>query len=206
MLQERQMKLELTLLQNVYYLNQQLKLKGSTSVCNRLSFYLEIFIIVSSNNYRYDLWFFLRVLIFYSDGIIALWAIRESKVIFTSSSSTSLQSIHQEAKKVTAACWACPAGTKAVVGYSNGDIVLWSVPSLPDSNTEQSSQNNLCQITPIYKLNLGYKAEKIPISKLRWTDADGKSSRLYVLGCSDSHSTNLLQVLKHPLYIFCRSF
>ncbi|KAL3630160.1 hypothetical protein CASFOL_023144 [Castilleja foliolosa] len=132
-----------------------------------------------------------RVLIIYSDGVITLWAIRESKVIFSSSGGTALQSTYQEAKQVTAACWACSAGTKAVVGYSNGDIILWSVPSLLDSKT---SQNEL-QITPIYKLNLGYKADKIPIAKLKWVDADGKSSRLYVLGCSNSHSAKLLQVV-----------
>ncbi|KAL0449691.1 UNVERIFIED_CONTAM: hypothetical protein Slati_1525500 [Sesamum latifolium] len=103
--------------------------------------------------------------------------------------------MHQEAKKVTAACWACPAGTKVVVGYSSGDIILWSVPCPPDPKTEQASQNELSasQITPISKLNLGYKAEKVPIAKLKWAYADGKSSRLYVLGCSNHHSANSLQ-------------
>ncbi|KAL8472511.1 hypothetical protein ACS0TY_029019 [Phlomoides rotata] len=126
-----------------------------------------------------------RVLIIYSDGVITLWGIWESKVIFTTSQST-----YQEAKKVTAACWACSTGTKVAVGYSNGDIILWSVPSPSDS--EQTAS----QITPICKLNLGYKADKIPIAKLKWAYADGKSSRLYVLGSSsDCNSTNLLQVV-----------
>ncbi|KAK4393902.1 hypothetical protein Sango_1861000 [Sesamum angolense] len=138
-----------------------------------------------------------RVLIIFSDGVITLWAIRESKAIFASTGGTTLQSMHQEAKKVTAACWACPAGTKVVVGYSSGDIILWSVPCPPDPKTEQPSQNELSasQITPISKLNLGYKAEKIPIAKLKWVYADGKSSRLYVLGCSNHHSANSLQVV-----------
>lgn len=131
---------------------------------------------------------FFRLLIIYSDGIITLWGIRESNVISTNSGGTTM---FQEAKKVTAACWACSAGTRVVVGYSNGDIILWSVPCPADSNAEQDPT----QITPIFKLNLGYKAEKIPIAKLKWADADGKSSRLYVLGSSDSNSTNLLQVL-----------
>lgn len=129
-----------------------------------------------------------RLLIIYSDGIIILWGIRESNVISTNSGGTTAL---QEAKKVTAACWACSAGTKVVVGYSNGDIILWSVPCPADSNAEQAPT----QITSIFKLNLGYKAEKIPIAKLKWADADGKSSRLYVLGSSDSNSTNLLQVV-----------
>ncbi|KAL1536891.1 hypothetical protein AAHA92_29467 [Salvia divinorum] len=130
-----------------------------------------------------------RVLIIYSDGVITLWGIQESKAVFTNSG---VSTMLQEPKKVTAACWACSGGTKVVVGYSNGDIILWSVPCPPDSDAEQVAS----QITPIYKLNLGYKAEKIPIAKLKWADADGKSSRLYVLGCSsDSNSTSLLQVV-----------
>ncbi|KAL0332775.1 UNVERIFIED_CONTAM: hypothetical protein Scaly_2179000 [Sesamum calycinum] len=93
-----------------------------------------------------------RVLIIFSDGVITLWAIRESKAIFASTG---------------------------------------------DPKTEQASQNELSasQITPISKLNLGYKAEKIPIAKLKWVYADGKSSRLYVLGCSNHHSANSLQVV-----------
>ncbi|KAG8383717.1 hypothetical protein BUALT_Bualt04G0042900 [Buddleja alternifolia] len=122
------------------------------------------------------------------NGQIKLYVHHYEKEI-SSSSSTTLQSVYQETKKVTAACWACSAGTKVVVGYSNGDIIVWNVPCPSDSKTD------LCQITTILKLNLGYKADKIPIAKLKWVDADGKSSRLYVLGCSDHHSVDLVQVV-----------
>ncbi|PIN17225.1 hypothetical protein CDL12_10104 [Handroanthus impetiginosus] len=135
-----------------------------------------------------------RVLIIYSDGVITLWSIRESKAVFSSCSGSNLQSTNQETKKVTAACWACPVGTKVAVGYSNGDIILWGI---PDSKTEEALQNesSASQITSICKLNLGYKANKIPIAKLKWVNADGKLSRLYALGCSEGHSSNLLQVV-----------
>lgn len=137
-----------------------------------------------------------RVLIIHCDGVITLWAIQESTVVFTSVSTT-LQSLYQETKKVTAACWVSTAGTKVAVGYSNGDILLWSVPCPSDSKTEQVSINETSggQITLVCKLNLGYKADKIPISKLKWIDADGKSSRLYVVGISENFSTNLQVVL-----------
>ncbi|XP_073293615.1 uncharacterized protein [Primulina huaijiensis] len=137
-----------------------------------------------------------RVLIIHCDGVITLWEIQESTVIFTSVSTT-LQSLYQETKKVTAACWVSMTGTKVAVGYSNGDILLWSVPCPSDSKTEQVSINETSggQITPVCKLNLGYKVDKIPISKLKWIDADGKSSRLYVLGMSENFSTNLQVVL-----------
>ncbi|KAL6559585.1 hypothetical protein OROGR_004702 [Orobanche gracilis] len=129
-----------------------------------------------------------RLLIIYSDGVITLWGIRESKVISKNLGGTT---ISQEAKKVTAACWCCSSGTKVSVGYRNGDIILWSVPCPADSIAEQAAR----QITPLFKLNLGYKAEKNPIAKLKWVDADVKSSRLYVLGSSESNSTSLLQVV-----------
>lgn len=127
------------------------------------------------------------MLIIYSDGVITLWGIRESKAVSTNSGGTGML---QEAKRVTSACWACSSGTKVAVGYSNGDLILWNVPCPVDSVIEEATG----LITPVFKLNLGYKAEKIPIAKLKWVDADGKSSRLYVLGSSDTNSTNLLQV------------
>lgn len=133
-----------------------------------------------------------RILIIYRDGFITLWAIQDSKAVFTTGR-TMLQSVNHETKKVTAACWACPFGSKVVVGYSNGDIFIWSIPSSSLSETEL----DLCttQGAPIHKLNLGYKLDKIPIASLKWVYADGKASRLYVLGSSDFLSANLLQVI-----------
>ena len=103
-----------------------------------------------------------------------------------------LQSLYHEAKQVTSACWACPFGSKVVVGYSNGEIFIWSIPSTANSSTEASDRGS--QNAPICKLNLGYKMEKNPIASLKWAYADGKASRLYVTGASNSVSVNLLQV------------
>lgn len=125
---------------------------------------------------------------------MTLWDIQGSKAIHTTGGMT-LQSISHETKKVTAATWACPFGSKLVVGYSNGEIFMWSIPSPLNSNTgEVMGKEALAQNTTVYKLNLGYKLDKIPIAKLKWVYADGKASRLYVLGCSDHPSANLLQV------------
>ncbi|XP_021804576.1 uncharacterized protein LOC110748909 [Prunus avium] len=130
-----------------------------------------------------------RVLTIFRDGIISLWDIRESKTVFTAAGNA-LQSFHHEGKKVTSACWACPFGSKVAVGYSNGDIFIWSVPTRTELPSEPSTQS-----TPIFKLNVGYKLDKIPIASLRWAYADGKASRLYVMGGSDTISSNLLQVI-----------
>lgn len=136
-----------------------------------------------------------RVLIVYADGFITLWAIQESKVIFTTGGAT-LQAISHETRKVTAASWACPFGSKLAVGYSNGEIFMWSIPAPTSSKIEQATEKESnAQTGPIYKLNLGYKLEKMPIAKLRWVFADGKASRLYAIGSSNNPSANLLQVI-----------
>lgn len=104
-----------------------------------------------------------------------------------------LQSQYNENKKVTSACWTCPFGSKVAIGYSNGEIFIWSIPANPNSRTEIASDSGT-QSAPLYKLNLGYKSDRIPIASLKWLQADGKASRLYIMGASDSASTNLLQV------------
>eukprot|EP00258_Populus_trichocarpa_P041917 XP_024457936.1 uncharacterized protein LOC7492127 isoform X2 [Populus trichocarpa] len=134
-----------------------------------------------------------RVLIVFRDGLLALWDIRESKSIFTTGGGL-LQSQHHEMKKVTSACWACPFASKVAVGYSNGEIFIWSIPAITNSRTELNL-DRATQNAPILKLNLGYKVDKIPIALLKWLYADGKASRLYVMGASDLASTNNLQVV-----------
>ncbi|XP_052190065.1 uncharacterized protein LOC127799878 isoform X2 [Diospyros lotus] len=137
-----------------------------------------------------------RVLIIYRDGFITLWAIQESKAIFTTGG-IMLPAVSHETKKVTAACWACPYGSKVAVGYSNGEICIWNVPSPLASKTEPAPDKDsvLTQSAPICKLNIGYKLDKIPIASLKWAYADGKASRLYVMGASDNLSANLVQVV-----------
>ncbi|KAG5530010.1 hypothetical protein RHGRI_030393 [Rhododendron griersonianum] len=139
---------------------------------------------------------FSLVLVIYRDGFITLWAIQESKAIFSSGGNI-LPAVSHESKKVTAACWACPFGSKVVVGYSNGEILIWSVPPASASKTEPTLDKHLyaTQSAPICKLNLGYKLDKIPIGSLKWVYADGKASRLYIKGLSDAMSANLLQVV-----------
>ncbi|KAK9285876.1 hypothetical protein L1049_025077 [Liquidambar formosana] len=76
--------------------------------------------------------------------------------------------------------------------YSSG-----AVPPGPNPRTELVADKEFCasQSSPICKLNLGYKLDKIPIASLKWAYADGKASRLYVMGAFDFASANLLQVV-----------
>ncbi|XP_008448470.2 uncharacterized protein LOC103490647 isoform X2 [Cucumis melo] len=132
---------------------------------------------------------FKRVLLIFSDGLIALWDIKESKSIFITGGNSML-SPYQEAKKVTSACWACPLGSKVALGYSNGDVLIWAILHGHNPKAESLSENSN-RTSPLFKLNLGYKLDKIPIVSLRCNYVDAKASRLYVMGAS----SNSLQVV-----------
>ncbi|KAI7738388.1 hypothetical protein M8C21_008451, partial [Ambrosia artemisiifolia] len=137
-----------------------------------------------------------RILIIYKNGFVTLWSIQDSKPVFTTGGTLIYSQTHDN-KKVTAACWACPFGSKVVIGYNNGEILMWSVPHSVDSKTELSTDKALSgtQSGPLFKLNLGYKLDKTPIARLKWVYAEGKASRLYVLGASDFSSANSLQIV-----------
>ncbi|KAL5706115.1 hypothetical protein ACHQM5_024323 [Ranunculus cassubicifolius] len=137
---------------------------------------------------------FFLVLIIFRDGLIVLWGIEESSVILAMGGN--LLSLSNDTKRVTSACWVCPFGSKVVIGYSNGELFIWSVPILANScgsvvDKELSSSQN----APICKLNLGYKMDKIPIDSLKWVYGEGKTSRLYVYGNSTSSSANMFQIV-----------
>ncbi|XP_047312478.1 uncharacterized protein LOC124915758 isoform X2 [Impatiens glandulifera] len=133
-----------------------------------------------------------KVLIIYRDGFITLWSIPESRAIFTTGGGVMMPTVGHDTKTVTAACWACPLGSKVAVGYSNGEISIWSIPF-----TSGASETDLqaAQTGPTSRLNLGYKLEKIAISSLKWACSDGKSGRLYVIGVHGGGSARLLQVV-----------
>lgn len=94
------------------------------------------------------------------------------------------QSLHNETKKVSCACWVCPYGSKVVVGYNNGDLFIWSIPSLTTGNGSASGFSS--KNTPMFKFNLGYKSDKTCIESVKWIYTEGKSNRLYVMGASNS--------------------
>ncbi|XP_022740862.1 uncharacterized protein LOC111292647 isoform X2 [Durio zibethinus] len=133
-----------------------------------------------------------RILIIFKDGFITLWEIRENKAILVTGGSM-FQSVHNEAKHVTSACWVCPFGSKVAVGYNNGEILIWSVPTSKLKN--EAASDISIQNGPICKLILGFRSEKIPIASLKWAYADAKATRLYVMGASDVASTSLMQVI-----------
>ncbi|XP_068468684.1 lethal(2) giant larvae protein homolog SRO77 [Phaseolus vulgaris] len=133
-----------------------------------------------------------RVLIIFKNGQIILWDIQESRSIFRTGGRM-LHVQYNETKKVSSACWVCPFGSKVVVGYNNGELLIWSIPSLNTGNSlaaDNSSQN-----TPMFKFNLGYKSDKTSIRSVKWIYAEGRASRLYIMGGSGHAPSNFLQVV-----------
>lgn len=131
-----------------------------------------------------------RILIIFEDGIINLWGIEETKSLCVIGGTTS-QAIPVDSRKVSASCWVCSSGTKVAVGYTTGDILIWTIPNKITDQTKSHSTQNM----PLSKLNIGYKAVKVPIVSLTWVSAEGKENRLYVNGVSDlGHSSHLCQV------------
>jgi hypothetical protein len=82
-----------------------------------------------------------------------------------------------------------------VVGYNNGELFIWSIPSITTGNNSATyySTKNI----PMFKFNLGYKSEKTCIGSVKWIYAEGKASRLYVMGCLHQ----LTNVLNHVYII-----
>lgn len=109
------------------------------------------------------------------------------------------QPLHNETKQVSSACWVCPFGSKVVVGYNNGELLIWSIPSLSKGNGSVS--DHCVQNTPMFKFNLGYKSDKTSIGSVKWICAEGKASRLYIMGASDYAPSNTLQVFEYFAYI-----
>ncbi|XP_078162449.1 transducin/WD40 repeat-like superfamily protein [Carex rostrata] len=138
-----------------------------------------------------------RVLMVFEDGLLVLWDLQSSEVVFSAGKGTQLSS-QNESKTVTSACWACTHGSKVVIGYSSGDVYLWSIPVLSTENCsseKRKSDASSTQNPPLLKLNLGFKMDKVPIVSLRWVSGDSKTNRLYVNGFRDDPLYHSFQVI-----------
>nr|XP_010918268.1 uncharacterized protein LOC105042667 isoform X2 [Elaeis guineensis] len=138
-----------------------------------------------------------RALIIFRDGVMSLWGMQESKVLFTAGGNVLHTSLN-EPKNVVSACWACAIGSKVVVGYDSGEIFLWAIPLISAEKTApvtNRKESYAAPSVPLFKLNLGYKMDKVPIVSLRWFAGDGRAGRLYINGFSDRGSSYSFQVI-----------
>ncbi|KAL2904508.1 Gag-Pol polyprotein, partial [Bienertia sinuspersici] len=135
---------------------------------------------------------FLGVLLKFYNGLITLWEILESKAVFTIGGNETMAHLpSNESKRVTAACWVYPSGSKVAIGYDTGDILIYPIPTNSLLSRYSSNTHNV----HTSKINLGYRLEKVPIGSLIWMHSDGKANQLYVIGASDATSTSIVQVV-----------
>ncbi|CAM6044887.1 unnamed protein product [Sphagnum compactum] len=125
---------------------------------------------------------------------------------FTSSSSSkssTLEEEDEEEKEICTICWACSRGNVLAAGYVDGEIWLWSIPSV-SKERGQGEQNDprppISSGIPLRKLDLAPgKAMKMPVILLSWCGSSktckGGSGRLHVYGGHDLGSPQSLMVL-----------
>ncbi|MED6130954.1 hypothetical protein PIB30_005608 [Stylosanthes scabra] len=153
------------------------------------------------------------LLIAFQDGLLILWDISESKIVFVgggkdlqlkdqgSDSSTEpdtnvpSDSIEQNLgdKEISALCWASSTGSILAVGYLDGDILFWNLSSTAPSKGQQTSSKN------VVKLQLSSAERRLPVIVLQWSisqkshsDCDGQ---LFVYGGDEIGSEEVLTVL-----------
>ncbi|XP_062095137.1 uncharacterized protein LOC133801026 isoform X2 [Humulus lupulus] len=156
-----------------------------------------------------------RVLIAYQNGLVVLWDVIESRVVFSgggkdlqlmdeiieASGETNVNSLedsskHQlEEKEISALCWASSSGSVLAAGYVDGDILFWNTSSFASSKGQQalSPSNN------VVKLRLSSAERRLPVIVLQWSasnksrnDCDGQ---LFIYGGDEIGSEEVLTVL-----------
>ncbi|RYR16107.1 hypothetical protein Ahy_B04g073062 isoform A [Arachis hypogaea] len=154
-----------------------------------------------------------RLLIAFQDGLLILWDIAESKIVFVGGgkdlqlkdqgSDSSVEpdtnvpsdSIEQNLgdKEISALCWASLSGSILAVGYLDGDILFWNLSSTAPSKGQQNSSKN------VVKLQLSSAERRLPVIVLQWSsnqksrsDCDGQ---LFVYGGDEIGSEEVLTVL-----------
>jgi len=156
-----------------------------------------------------------RVLITYANGLIILWDLYEARVVavrggsnlqFKNNKAASSPSgmgdetsrldtdDDNEEKEICCACWASADGSILAVGYTDGDILLWSFPS-GSSSKHQHKDIDTSSSKTFAKLELSSSKRRIPVIVLRWC-ARGKNTseggQLFVYGGDEIGSPEVL--------------
>lgn len=167
--------------------------------------------------------FICRVLIAYQDGVIILWDISEDKAILVRGH-TNLQlnyeiAIHstsdirhnkltnssneeQIEKEISALCWVSSDGSILAVGYVDGDIILWNLPTAISTNNQKANKSSNNGV----KLRLSSGDRRLPVIVLHWSNSQhsGSAGQLFVYGGDDIGSEEVLTVsfkTHHSLFL-----
>ncbi|KAL3699419.1 hypothetical protein R1sor_017441 [Riccia sorocarpa] len=168
--------------------------------------------------------YYSRLLIAYGNGLIVLWGLHQNRVLAVrggteiqqrelSDYANSLKgravatpssplSDDEEEKEISCVCWVCPVGSVAAVGYIDGEILLWSLPTImkPKGQTDMELVHGPPYSgEPLMTVDLAPGKAKTPVVGLTWS-ASGNSSRgpggrLYVFGGGEKDRPEALTVV-----------
>ncbi|KAF5794992.1 putative transcription factor WD40-like family [Helianthus annuus] len=155
-----------------------------------------------------------RVLIAYQIGVIILWDISEDKAILvrghndlqlkdeiTIHSTTDIRhdkvnnTLNEEQieKEISALCWVSSDGSMLAVGYVDGDIILWNLPTAVSANNQKGNKASNNAV----KLKLSSGDRRLPVIVLHWSNSplSGSAGQLFVYGGDDIGSEEVLTIL-----------
>lgn len=162
---------------------------------------------------------FSRVLVVFKNGLLILWGIQESQVLAVCGNVETQQKknitvgnqrvsqtldplqnrVNEEGKQISSACWACSDGSRIAVGYTDGDIWLWNVPTkskLKYNSDAKGLESRVSQSSPISEVQLSNRKAKVPIFSLKWHPGSDNWGCLYVYGGVDFDSSHLIRVIR----------
>nr|XP_043636522.1 uncharacterized protein LOC122607576 [Erigeron canadensis] len=159
-----------------------------------------------------------RVLIAYQNGVIILWDAFEDKAIIAKShndlhvkdeiivrstidvrpESLNNKLVGEQAEKeISALCWVSSDGSILAVGYVDGDIMLWNVPTMTSNKDQKTNKSSNIAV----KLRLSSGDRRLPVIVLHWSNSthSGSGGQLFVYGGDDIGSEEVLTILNLDL-------
>ncbi|KAL2609298.1 hypothetical protein R1flu_027871 [Riccia fluitans] len=168
--------------------------------------------------------FYSRLLIAYGNGLIVLWGLHENRVLAVRGGSEMQQceladyanslksralatpstpfSDDEDEKEISCVCWVCPIGSVVAVGYIDGEILLWSLPSIMKAKGQMDVElveGPPYSGQPLMTVDLAPGKAKSPVVGLTWCSSGnssrGTGGRLYVFGGGEKGRPEALMVI-----------
>ncbi|GMI79896.1 Tomosyn [Hibiscus trionum] len=153
-----------------------------------------------------------RVLIAFVNGLIVIWDVSDDRVVLVrgnkdlqlqgkTASGFPEDEVSDRAsgsdnveKEISALCWASNDGSILAVGYVDGDIMFWNLPTAASENNQQAEKlpNN------VVKLQLSSREKRLPVIVLHWSENQSHSAhgcKLFVYGGDKIGSKETLTIL-----------
>ncbi|KAA3464229.1 lethal(2) giant larvae protein-like protein 1-like isoform X3 [Gossypium australe] len=156
-----------------------------------------------------------RVLIAYVNGLIVIWDVSDDKVVLvrgnkdlqvqgeTASGSPENKNLEvsdcvsesdKVEKEISSLCWASNDGSILAVGYVDGDIMFWALPTATSKNNQQASKSH----KNVVKLQLSSGEKRLPAIVLHWSENQSHSAhgcKIFFYGGDQIGSKETLTIL-----------